>query len=81
MCGYDADSNQYFFHTYEEIPGLFHGTGDIFSAVLIGNQLNGKSLSDSTRRAMDVVHDMISRNRDVTDYKCGIFIERCLDLL
>jgi pyridoxine kinase len=81
VCGYDADSNQYFFHTYEEIPGLFHGTGDIFSAVLIGNQLNGKSLSDSTRRAMDVVHDMISRNRDVTDYKCGIFIERCLDLL
>jgi pyridoxine kinase len=30
---------------------------------------------------MDVVAQMIERNRDVTDHNCGIFIERCLDLL
>jgi pyridoxine kinase len=82
VCGYDADANEYFFHQYEEIPGLFHGTGDIFSAVLIGSLLGqGKSLPDSTRRAMDVVSQMIDRNRDVKDHCCGIFIERCLDLL
>ena len=82
VCGYDADTGQYFFHEYEEIPGLFHGTGDIFSAVLIGSLLGqGKSLPDATRRAMDVVAQMIDRNRDVKDRKCGIFIERCLDLL
>jgi pyridoxine kinase len=82
VCGYDADTRQYFFHEYEEIPGLFHGTGDIFSAVLIGSLLGqGKSLPDATRRAMDVVAQMIDRNRDVKDRKCGIFIERCLDLL
>ena len=82
VCGYDADTQSYFFHEYEEIPGLFHGTGDIFSAVLIGSLLGqGKSLPDATRRAMDVVSQMISRNRDVKDHCCGIFIERCLDLL
>ncbi len=81
VCGYDAGSGEYFFHPYDIIPGLFHGTGDIFSAVLIGSMEGGRSLSDATRRAMDVVSRMIDRNRDVEDHLCGIFIERCLDLL
>lgn len=83
VCGYDADTQQYFFHEYEEIPGLFHGTGDIFSAVLIGRLLGaGDDLSAATRRAMDVVRQMIERQAaDITDRNCGIFIERCLDLL
>ena len=82
VCGYDADQKDYFFHEYEEIPGQFHGTGDIFSAVLIGSLLGQQlPLPQATRRAMDVVSQMIDRNRDVTDHNCGIFIERCLDLL
>lgn len=81
VCGYDATDGSYFFHEYEEIPGLFHGTGDIFSAVLIGHLLRGDSLTVSTRFAMDVVSQMISRNRDIKDRNCGIYIERCLDLL
>lgn len=79
VCGYSSES--FFFHEYEEIPGQFHGTGDIFAAVLIGSLMGGQSLSDATRRSMNVVSQMISRNRDVKDYMCGIFIERCLDLL
>ena len=70
VCGYDAATGKYFFHDYDEIPGLYHGTGDIFSAVLIGHLMKQESLSASTRQAMDVVREM-----------CGIFIERCLDLL
>ena len=81
VCGYDGDSREYFFHPYDVIPGLFHGTGDIFSAVLIGSMEGGQRLADATRRAMDVVSRMIDRNRDVEDHLCGIFIERCLDLL
>jgi len=82
VCGYDGDCHDYFFHDYEEIPGQFHGTGDIFSAVLIGAIMGqAKSVSEASRRAMDVVARMIDRNRDVTDHNCGIFIERCLDVL
>jgi len=81
VCGFDAATGKYFFHDYDEIPGIFHGTGDIFSAVLIGHLMKRESLSASTRQAMDVVREMIYRNRDVTDRNCGIFIERCLDLL
>lgn len=81
VCGYNHFTGEYFHLEYEEIPGLFHGTGDIFSAVLIGHLLNGEQLKDSTRRAMDAVFNMIDRNRDLDDKKRGIPIEKCLDLL
>jgi pyridoxine kinase len=76
-----SDDGPYFRLDYEEIPGLFHGTGDIFSAVLIGHLLNGETLRQSTRTAMDVVSRLIDRNRDLPDKCCGIPIEQCLDLL
>ena len=81
VCGFNHYSGEYFFLEYDEIPGLFHGTGDIFSAVLIGHLLNGQPLKESTRLAMDVVRQMIWRNRDTRDRNRGILIERCLDLL
>ena len=85
VCGVHTDqaahAKAHFFLEYQEIPGIFHGTGDIFSAVLIAHLMKGEPLKQSTRRAMDVVSAMIMRNRDVKDRMCGIFIERCLDLL
>lgn len=71
----------YFKIDYEEIPVAFHGTGDIFSAVLIGHLMNGKALKDSTKEAMDVVSRLIDSNRTLSDKCCGIPIEQCLDLL
>ena len=81
VCGYNHFNGEYFALEYEEIPGLFHGTGDIFSAVLIGHLLNGEPLQLSTRKAMDTVFAMIDRYRDTDDKNRGIPIEKCLDLL
>ena len=72
---------RYFRLPYDEIPVLFHGTGDIFSAVLIGHLLRGEPLKLSTQTAMDVVSRLIERNRDLPDKCRGIPIEQCLDLL
>ena len=66
---------------YQEIPLAFHGTGDIFSAVLIGHLMNGAPLRESTQKAMTVVSSLIDRNRDQEDKCLGIPIEQCLDLL
>lgn len=66
---------------YEEIPLAFHGTGDIFSAVLIGHLMRGEELKGSTQTAMTVVSRLIDRNRDQKDLCRGIPIEQCLDLL
>ena len=81
VIGYNHQDGEFFRLDYDEIPVLIHGTGDIFSAVLIGHLLKGKPLKQSTRKAMDVVSLLIDRNRDLDDKKCGIPIEKCLDLL
>ncbi|MBQ8704554.1 MAG: bifunctional hydroxymethylpyrimidine kinase/phosphomethylpyrimidine kinase [Bacteroidales bacterium] len=71
----------YFRIDYEELPKAFHGTGDIFSAVLIGHLMNGVPLRESTKTAMSVVSRLIERNMEQQDVCLGIPIERCLDLL
>ena len=75
------DEGLYFKIDYDEIPVAFHGTGDIFSAVLIGHLMNGKTLRNSTKLAMNVVSRLIERNREQEDKCLGIPIEKCLDLL
>ena len=80
-CVIGEESGRYFKLDYEEIPVAFHGTGDIFSAVLIGHMMNGEALKDSTKTAMDVVSRLIDSNRSLPDKCCGIPIEQCLDLL
>ena len=75
------EDGPYFRLDYEEIPVLFHGTGDIFSAVLIGHLMKGEPLKESTQTAMTVVSRLIERNRDLPDKCRGIPIEQCLDLL
>ena len=76
-----GDDGEHFRIDYEEIPLSFHGTGDIFSAVLIGHLMNGEMLKESTAIAMNVVSRLIDRNRSQKDLCLGIPIERCLDLL
>jgi len=75
------EEGPYFCLEYDEIPVRFHGTGDLFSAVLIGHLMKGDTLKQSTRTAMDVVSRLIERNRELPDKNRGIPIERCLDLL
>ncbi|MBO7541463.1 MAG: bifunctional hydroxymethylpyrimidine kinase/phosphomethylpyrimidine kinase, partial [Bacteroidales bacterium] len=71
----------YFSIEYDEIPVAFHGTGDIFSAVLIGYLMNGNTLKESTEKAMSVVSNLIYNNRAQADKCLGIPVEKCLDLL
>lgn len=80
-CVVGHDDGGYFKIDYDEIPKAFHGTGDIFSAVLIGHLMNGDTLQDSTKAAMTVVSRLIERNLDQQDLCLGIPIEQCLDLL
>ena len=77
----DYSDGLYFKLDYTEIPILFHGTGDIFSAVLIGHLMSGSPLKQSTQTAMNVVSSLIERNRNLPDKLNGIPIEQCLDLL
>lgn len=64
---------------YDEVPVRFPGTGDIFSAVLIADMLGGAGLVASTRRAMDVVRDLLVKCEHNEDKFKGIPIELYLD--
>lgn len=89
VVGYNADiellgipaGKERFILTYDEIPVRIPGTGDIFSAVVIGNLLNGVELKLSTRRAMDIVRTLIDENKDMPDRYRGIPLERFLHIL
>lgn len=64
---------------YEEIPVRLPGTGDIFSSVLIGRYLNGRTLTESVQDAMDAVVDMLQICKDNDDKHKGVPIEQYLD--
>ena len=55
VWGYNHKNGSYFTIPYEFIKVHFPGTGDMFSAVLVGELLNGKPLESAVRRAMDVL--------------------------
>ena len=78
VVGYNHHKNEYFILPYTEIPVHFPGTGDIFSAILVGNLLKGTPLRLSTRIAMDVVARLIDLNKDNVDKNRGIPIENYL---
>ena len=66
---------------FTNIPVRFPGTGDIFSALMIGKYLEEGDLMNSVRYAMNKVADLIRINKENADKYKGIPIEQCLDLL
>ena len=81
VVGYDHVRHERFLIAFQMIPARFPGTGDIFSSILMGNVLRGRSLEDSTRRAMDAVREMIRVNQDNVNKFKGIPVEGCLNLI
>ena len=78
VWGYDNQTNEYFEIPYNLIPVRFPGTGDIFSAVFMGNILNGKTMKESTEKAMDTVYRLILKSLDTQDTFKGVMIESLL---
>ena len=81
VVGYNHYKDTYFQLSYEEIPVHFPGTGDMFSAILIGHLLQGESLRKSTREAMDALYRLIDANKENEDKNRGIPVEQWLWLL
>jgi len=76
VAGYDARTKEYFLLPYDEIPGHFPGTGDIFSAVMAGKLLNGYPLSESVRMAMNAVRFLIGKSQYNRDKFRGLLLEK-----
>lgn len=81
VAGFDGERGEYFLRTFDMIPVRFPGTGDIFSAIFMGNVMNGVSMMDSVDRAMLAVRQMIVLSRNSGDSFKGIPVENCLEVL
>jgi len=81
VWGYNHKTGAYFTLPYHYIKVHFPGTGDMFSAVLVGGLLEGRSLEDAVLRAMTVLEQLIFLERDEIEKNKGIRIERFLDVL
>lgn len=81
VAGFNHCTGERFLLDYTEIPVHFPGTGDIFSAVLIGRLLDGVELKPATRKAMDAVYTLIDCNKNNSDKNAGIPLENYLNIL
>ena len=81
VWGYNHKTGAYFTLPYQFIKVHFPGTGDMFSAVLVGELLSGTALEPAVRRAMDVLETMIFMERNEFEKNKGIRVERFLGLL
>lgn len=79
VVGYDSKKDYYFSIPFENVSERFPGTGDIFSAVMMGKVLLGKTLEASVGDAMDYVKKIILLNKENKDKFKGIPIEAYLD--
>ncbi len=59
----NAASGQLEFCMMEEIPGSYHGTGDLFASVLVGGLLNGMDLAGACWLAVRFTHQVIETTR------------------
>ena len=66
---------------FEQIPVRFPGTGDIFSAILASQVLNGTALEKAAQRAMSAVRQLIAIDHETADKFKGIPIEKNLEVL
>ena len=81
VWGFDHLAGEYFTIPYRFIKVHFPGTGDMFSAVLVGELLKGRELRPAVKRAMDVLEKLIFLERDEVEKNKGIRIEKFLDVL
>ncbi|MCI8423549.1 MAG: pyridoxamine kinase [Lawsonibacter sp.] len=81
VWGYDHRRKETFTIPYRFIKAHFPGTGDIFASILTGELLKGRPLQASTKRAMDVIEQLIFLEQDVVERNNGIRIERFLSVL
>ncbi len=60
----------------ERIDGYYHGTGDVFASALAGAYMNGFSLPESAKIAVDFTCAAISRTKQQgTDIRFGVDFE------
>ena len=81
VWGFDGGTGEYFTVPYRFIKAHFPGTGDIFTSLLTGQLLKGRTLPQATEKAVDLLERLIFMEQDVVERNNGIRIEKYLSVL
>ena len=65
--GFDSETGEYFVYQNDRIPAAYHGTGDIFSSVVVGALMRGLSRLDAIKIAADYTAKTIDITRENPD--------------
>ena len=81
VWGFDGGTGEQFTVPYRFIKAHFPGTGDIFTSLLTGQLLGGRSLPQAVQKAVDLLERLIFLEQDVAERNNGIRIEKYLSVL
>ena len=81
VWGFDHSSGEYFTVPYRFIKAHFPGTGDIFTSLLTGQLMKGKTLPQAVQKAVELLERLIFMEQDVAERNNGIRIEKYLSVL
>ena len=78
---YDGQTGEHFTVPYRFIKAHFPGTGDIFTSLLTGQLLKGRTLPQAVKKAVELLERLIFLEQDVAERNNGIRIEKYLSVL
>ena len=79
---YDSETGERSFYFSDRIPGYYHGTGDVFGSAFVASYMNGRTLADSMRIAVDYTVGSIKRTYAAkTDIRFGVNFEQGIPML
>ena len=82
VASFDAETQVFDERTTPRIPFATCGTGDLFTSVLTGAMLRGRTLGEATALAMQFASYVIDfTHRAGSDYREGVQLEPCLGKL
>jgi len=78
-AAYKKDSDTFCYYFADEIDGRYHGTGDVFASGVLGALMNGLSIEDALKAAVDFTVSSIARTKDAgTDVRYGVDFEHSI---
>lgn len=82
VMAYNADTDEFFSYFSEKIPVCFHGTGDVFASCCVGALMNGFSLNDSLKIAVDYTVNSIRKTVEDDNHRWyGVNFESAIPYL